>query len=429
MTPSSLSAPLSVVQTQQEIAALVAKLRINAAKEDRTQTVSTEDLLGRVLSVDLISPINVPAHDNSAMDGYALRYADLVLASETVLPITGSIFAGDQQIMQLPPHAAMKIMTGAMMPGGADVVVPFENATSDELTVTVPAGLTLGQNRRFAGEDLTKNHVALPKHKRCGPAEMGLIASLGIAQVEVFERLKVAIFSTGNELADFGQTLQPGQVFDSNRYTLKGMLAKLDVNAIDLGIVRDDPTALEATLRLAMTQADIVISSGGVSVGEADFTRSVMAKLGSIDFCTVAMRPGRPLAVGVIGENKLYFGLPGNPVAVMMTFYFFVQAAIRQLAGEQYTTPPLMQAISQSAFRKKPGRTEYQRAYVTSEVTSEGNSATDRLLQPTVRSTGHQGSGVLSSMSHSNCLVVLHHEQGSVAAGDLVNILTFSGLL
>jgi molybdopterin molybdotransferase len=417
MTPSSLSSPLSVAQTQQEIASLVAKLRILCELNNRTQVVDTGNLLGRVLSLDLISPINVPAHDNSAMDGYALRHADLLQSGETILPITGSAFAGDQQIMNLGARSAVKIMTGAMMPIGADVVVPFENVTSNGDTVTVPLGQVLGQNRRFAGEDLTVNHIALPKNKRCGPAEMGLIASLGIASVQVFERLRVAIFSTGNELADFGQILLPGQVFDSNRYTLKGMLARLHVDVIDLGIVRDDPTALEATLRKAMSQANIVISSGGVSVGEADFTKDVMAKLGSIDFCTVAMRPGRPLAVGVVGESKLYFGLPGNPVAVMMTFYFFVQAAIRQMSGELYNPSPLLQARSLSKFRKRPGRTEYQRAFVFNDGT------------PQVKSTGQQGSGVLSSMTKANCLVVLSHEQSDVQEGDLVDIVTFEGIL
>jgi molybdopterin molybdotransferase len=417
MTPSSLSSPLSVAQTQQEIAALVAKIRNLCGRDDCTQIVGTADLLGRVLSVDLVSPINVPAHDNSAMDGYALRHSDLSMSSETILPITGSAFAGDQHIIQLGASSAIKIMTGAMMPIGADVVVPFENATSNGTTVTVPLGQVLGQNRRFAGEDLTINHIALPKRKRCDPAEMGLIASLGISRAQVFERLKVAIFSTGNELADFGQTLQPGQVFDSNRYTLKGMLAKLHVDVIDLGIVRDDPAALEATLRKAMSQADIVISSGGVSVGEADFTKDVMATLGSIDFCTVAMRPGRPLAVGVVGENKLYFGLPGNPVAVMMTFYFFVQAAIRQMSGELYNPSPLIQAKSLSKFRKRPGRTEYQRAFVFNDGI------------PQVKSTGQQGSGVLSSMTKANCLVVLSHDQGDVLEGDFVDIVIFEGIL
>jgi molybdopterin molybdotransferase len=418
MSPSSLSSPLPVIQTQQEIAALVRSLaesleKINGAKA----MMRTFDLLGMVLSADIISPINVPAHDNSAMDGYAFRFTDLATSGDTTLPVIQTTFAGDQQHTTLVAGTAAKVMTGAMMPFGADTVVPFENAVFDGMNVTIPAGQTLGQNRRFAGEDLTKNTCAIAKGTRCGPAEMGLIASLGIGACEVFTKLTVAIFSTGNELADFNQTLKIGQVFDSNRYTLMGMLSKLHVDVIDLGIVPDDPMLLEKTLQLATQKADVVISSGGVSVGEADFTRDVMAKLGRIDFCTVAMRPGRPIAVGVIGENKLYFGLPGNPVAVMMTFYFFVQAAIRQLSGEKYTTPPLMKAISHSAFKKKPGRTEYQRAYVVSDG------------QPVVTSTGQQGSGVLRSMSEANCLVVLGHEQASVAVGDQVDILLFNGLL
>ncbi len=422
MTPSSLSTPLSVEQTQKEIAELVAVLRESTRRRDAiAELIGVENLLGKVLSEDIISPINVPAHDNSAMDGYAVRFCDLDELQDTLMKVVGSIFAGAGSVSQLPAKCAIKIMTGAVMPIGADTVIPFENAQSDGTFVSIPSGQKLGQNRRFAGEDLSQGKVALPQGKRCGPAEMGLIASLGISHCKVNTQLRVAILSTGNELVDFGSTPKAGQVFDSNRYTLRGMLEKLHVEVIDLGIVSDDPLALEATLNRASQMADVIISSGGVSVGEADFTRDVMQKLGRIDFCTVAMRPGRPIAVGVIGgengRDKLYFGLPGNPVAVMMTFYFFVQPAIRQLEGEKYTTPLFMQAISQSAFKKKAGRTEYQRAYVVSDG------------QPKVSSTGQQGSGVLRSMSEANCLVVLHHQQENVAIGDVVNIVLFDGLL
>jgi molybdopterin molybdotransferase len=419
MTPSSLSAPLSVEQTQKEIAELVILLRNTAQKRNEKEAlIGVGNLLGKILSEDIISPINVPAHDNSAMDGYAVRFQDLHKNSETLLPIVGNVFAGITSNGPLAPNTASKIMTGAVMPVGADTVIPFENARLDGAMVIIPQGQSLGQNRRFAGEDLTKNHTAVAKGKRCGPAEMGLIASLGISHCKVEPKLKVAILSTGNELADFGSTLKTGQVFDSNRYTLRGMLTKLDVEVIDLGIVADDKLALENALIKASQVADVIISSGGVSVGEADFTREVMAKLGTIDFCTVAMRPGRPIAVGVIGDQKLYFGLPGNPVAVMMTFYFFVQNALRQLAGELAQTQPLMRAKSRSTFKKKPGRTEYQRAYVY----SEGG-------QPWVKSTGSQGSGVLRSMSEANCLVVLSHNQGNVDEGDFVDIVLFEGIL
>jgi molybdopterin molybdotransferase len=419
MTPSSLSTPLSVEQTQKEIAELVAVLRKSRESTGLSaEFVSVENLLGKVLSEDIVSPINVPAHDNSAMDGYAVRFQDLLTSGDTTLPVMGSVFAGETSNEPLPPNTAFKIMTGAVMPTGADTVIPFENAKLDGAAVTIPSGQTLGQNRRFAGEDLTKNHTALAKGKRCGPAEMGLVASLGIRQCKVESRLKVAILSTGNELADFGSTLKAGQVFDSNRYTLRGMLTKLDVEVIDIGIIPDDKLALEKALIHASQVADVIISSGGVSVGEADFTREIMAKLGSIDFCTVAMRPGRPIAVGVIGDNRLYFGLPGNPVAVMMTFYFFVQAALRQLAGEVSVIRPMMQVKSFSKFRKKPGRTEYQRAYVY----SDGDG-------PCVKSTGSQGSGVLRSMSEANCLVVLSHDQGNVDEGDFVDLVIFEGLL
>jgi molybdopterin molybdotransferase len=421
MTPSSLSAPLSVEQTQKEISLFVAELsKTLHGDKANSEQVSTENLLGKILSDDIVSPIDVPAHDNSAMDGYAVRFQELLPDQATTLPIVGTIFAGDSKQLALPSNSAYKIMTGAVMPIGADTVVPFENAQLDGETVTIPKLQALGQNRRFKGEDLTKNHIAIAKGKRCGPAEIGLIASLGISHCMVNARLKVAILSTGNELADFGSSLKVGQVFDSNRYTLRAMLTKLDVEVIDIGIVADDKTALEGALIRAAEVADVIISSGGVSVGEADFTREIMAKLGRIDFCTVAMRPGRPIAIGVIGNKKLYFGLPGNPVAVMMTFYFFVQTAIRQLAGELFKPRPMLQAKSLSTFRKKPGRTEYQRAYVYSDGSLGG---------PCVKSTGSQGSGVLRSMSEANCLVVLSHDQGSVAEGDFVDIVIFEGIL
>jgi molybdopterin molybdotransferase len=423
MTPSSLDHQLPVAQAQQEIAELVSQLLSNLSFNRTIEQVETSALLGRVLAADVISPINVPAHDNSAMDGYAVRFVDLHPTATTNLKIADSAFAGQARQLTANAGEAIKVMTGAMMPIGADTVIPFENALVNKDLVSIPAGQILGQNRRFMGEDLTLGIAALKAGRRCTPADMGLVASLGIQNCAVYARLKVAIFSTGNEVAALGQTLMPGQVYDSNRFTLLGMLARLNVDVIDLGVVPDDPSALEAAL-IASTcsphNANIVISSGGVSVGEADFTRRVMAKLGNIDFCTVAMRPGRPIAVGTLTANALYFGLPGNPVAVMITFYFFVKAAIRQLAGEVWDEPPLLQAKTVSALRKKPGRTEYQRAYVFTAP----NGRT-----PLVRSTGQQGSGVLRSMSEANCLVVLNHQQTNANEGDWVDIVRFDGLI
>jgi molybdopterin molybdotransferase len=423
MTPSSLDHQLPVAQAQIEIAHLVSQLLSNQSSERVVEQVETAALLGRILAADVMSPINVPPHDNSAMDGYAVRFVDLHPNASTTLTVTNSVFAGQSSQLSATAGEAIKVMTGAMMPIGADTVIPFEGATLNDNQVVIPAGQVLGQNRRFMGEDLVLGTAALKTGRCCTPADMGLIASLGIQSCAVYPRLKVAIFSTGNEVAALGQPLLPGQVYDSNRFTLLGMLARLNVEVLDLGVVPDDPLALEAALKAATNDknnANIVISSGGVSVGEADFTRTVMAKLGKIDFCTVAMRPGRPIAVGTLEGDALYFGLPGNPVAVMITFYFFVKAAIRQLAGETWNEPPLLQAKTVSALRKKPGRTEYQRAFVF--TASDGRT-------PLVRSTGQQGSGVLRSMSEANCLVVLNHQQANANEGDWVDIVRFDGLI
>jgi molybdopterin molybdotransferase len=424
MTPSSLTKPLAVEQAQAEIAMLVLaqnELRSALTKAGRTESVSTIDLLNRVFAENVISPINVPSHDNSAMDGYALAYADLKADSETTLNVVGTSFAGDANRRAISAGQAIKVMTGAMMPLGADTVVPFENASEVSNHVTIPTGQKLGQNRRFAGEDLAVGKAAVRSGRRCTASDMGLIASLGISSCLVHPKIKVALLSTGDELTALGSPLLPGKIYDSNRFTLTGLLAKLGVEIIDLGIIPDIPNALETALKYATEKADVIISSGGVSVGEADFTRAVMNRLGSVDFCTVAMRPGRPIAIGRLQSNEksaLYFGLPGNPVAVMVTFYFFVRDAIRQLSGE--SVPPLafVKANAQTAFRKKSGRTEYQRAIY--EITA------DRRAQ--VRSTGGQGSGVLSSMSSANCLVVLHHEQTSIDVGDTVDVVLFDSL-
>jgi molybdopterin molybdotransferase len=282
----------------------------------------------------------------------------------------------------------------------------------------VPAGQHAGQNRRRRGEDLAVGRPALVAGKRLTPADLGLLASLGVAEVPVRRRLRVAFFSTGDELRSIGEPLAPGQIYDSNRYTLHGMLRRLGVDLIDMGVVGDSPQALEEAMRIAGESADAIISSGGVSVGEADFTRQVMAKLGDVAFWKIAMRPGRPMAFGRVGD-ACYFGLPGNPVAVMITFYFFARDALLRMMGATPLPQPYLRARSLDALRKKPGRTEYQRA-----VVSVGN---DGLME--VRITGGQGSGVLRSMSEANCIVVLHHDQGSVRPGDPVDCLAFHGLL
>jgi molybdopterin molybdotransferase len=315
-------------------------------------------------------------------------------------------------------------MTGALIPIGCDTVVPQEFTQVDsETTVTVPAGtVAAGDNLRRKGEDLHVGGTALASGKILRPADIGLLASLGIVAAPVRRRLRVAFFSTGDELRSVGETLDAGCVYDSNRYTLHGMLTRLGCEVVDLGVVRDDPLSLEAALRRACEQADAIITSGGVSAGAADYTRQTVGQLGDVAFWTIAMRPGRPMAFGKIssnGKNAYLFGLPGNPVAVMVSFYVFVRDALLQMMAAQHAPLPLMRAWAQTAIRKKPGRTEYQRGILT--LDSAGIAQ--------VRITGAQGSGILRSMSEANCLVVLKHEQGNVDAGDAVDVWLFDGMI
>jgi molybdopterin molybdotransferase len=382
------------------------------------ERVAIRNALDRVLAEDLVSPIDVPSHDNSAMDGYAVRAADLDADGGASLRLVGSAFAGQPYQGAAGPGDTVRVMTGAVMPDGFDTVVIQEVVTVDRDRVRIPPGQQAGQNRRRRGEDLSRGKPALHAGKRLTPADLGLLASLGFAEVPVRRRLRVAFFSTGDELRSVGEPLAPGQLYDSNRYTLYGMLTRLGVDLVDMGVVRDDPESLENAVRIAAANADAIISSGGVSVGEADFTKQVMDKLGDIAFWTIAMRPGRPMAFGRIGRAS-YFGLPGNPVAVMITFYFFAREALLRQMGAQTSPLPFVRARSLSAFRKRPGRTEYQRAHLLREP--DGTMS--------VRSAGSQGSGVLRSMSEANCIVVLHHEQGSVETGDLVDCIAFEGLI
>lgn len=374
--------------------------------------------LGRVLAADIVSPISVPAHDNSAMDGYALRGADLAADAPTTLAVIGTVYAGRPSDAVPAAGQCVRIMTGGVMPAGCDSVIPQEQvARITEDSITIDAGvIRSGDNRRFAGEDLMAGSAALAAGRIIGPADLGLLASLGIAAIPVRRRLRVAFFSTGDELRAIGQPLDAGCVYDSNRYTLFGMLTRLGCEIIDMGIVRDEPQALEDALRHACEQADAIVTSGGVSVGAADYTRQIMARMGDVTFWKIGMRPGRPLAFGRIaaqGKSAYLFGLPGNPVAVMVSFYFFARAALLRMMGA-HAPLQMVKARSAGAIRKKPGRTEYQRAIV-----ADGE----------VRITGAQGSGILRSMTQANCMVVLHDEQGSVAPGDMVDVLLFDGLV
>jgi len=377
----------------------------------QTERIAIREALGRVLAEEIVPKINVPAHDNSAMDGYAVRFSDL----DKPLKEIGTALAGKPFTGKVGAGECVRIMTGAVMPEGADTVVIQEIVKKEAGRIVVPSGQKRAQNVRYAGEDLKVGVAVLQSGKSLRPAELGLIASLGIGEVKVKRRLRVALFATGDELASIGSPLKDGEVYDSNRYTVHGMLSRLGVEIIDMGVVRDDPAKLEAAFKKA-SSADAIITTGGVSVGEADFIRQMMAKLGEVLFWKIAMRPGRPMAFGRIGEAWL-FGLPGNPVAVMVTFYAFVREALLHLAGRADEVLPLLQVKSSVSLRKVPGRTEYQRGIVFRE---NGEWK--------VRTTGQQGSGVLRSMSEANCFIVLEHERGNVQPGDPVSVQLFEGL-
>jgi molybdopterin molybdotransferase len=397
------------------------------APVEQSERVGIFDACGRVLARDLVSPISVPPHDNSAMDGYAFDGVQLAQAP-LQLQVVGTAMAGKAWQGAVRPGQCVKIMTGAIMPAGLDTVVPQEfTKTLADGRIEVPAGLLrAGDNRRCKGEDLMQGHPALQAGERFGPAACGLVASLGIGEVDVFRRLRVACFSTGDEILSVGEPPREGAVYDSNRYTVHALLARLGCEVIDLGVIRDEPARLEQAFRDAAARADAIITTGGVSVGEADFTKAMMKKLGDVAFWRIAMRPGRPMAVGRIaaagqapGGGAVLFGLPGNPVAVMVTFLAFVRPALLRMMGARATAPVLLQARSAEAMRKKPGRTEYQRGIVARTPAGA--------LE--VRTTGNQGSGVLSSMVQANGLIVLHHAQGSVAVGDAVDVMMFDGVI
>jgi molybdopterin molybdotransferase len=386
-----------------------------------TERVHVRAALGRVLGADVVSPLAVPGHDNSAMDGYALRYADLAATGETVLVRAGESFAGHPSPARVGPGQCVRIFTGGVMPEGADSVVMQERTTESDGRVRVAAGALrrAGENRRLAGEDVARGQVVLRRGARLRPAELGVIASLGIGEVTVHRRLRVAFFSTGDELKPIGTPLAAGDVYDSNRYTLHGMLARLDCELLDMGVVADVPADLERAFADAAAAADVVITSGGVSVGEADFVRRILERLGEVLFWKIAMKPGRPLAYGKLGGAH-FFGLPGNPVSVMVTFYQFVRDALRVLQGEHDVAPvPTFRVPLAAPIRKAPGRTEFQR----------GVLAADGHRGWTVRPTGDQGSGILSSMAQANCFIVLDREAGDCAAGDLVAVQLLEGIV
>ena len=374
--------------------------------------------LGRVLSEDIISPVNVPAHINSAMDGWAIRIEDLANDPSKALAEVGTSFAGQPFTGEVGPGQCVRIFTGGVVPEGCDAIVMQEKAVADGKAITFSAGVKQGQNVRYAGEDLNQGALALAKGRVMRPAELGLLASLGIGDVSVYRPLRVVFFSTGDELVSIGSPLGEGQIYDSNRYTLHGMLTRMGCEVIDMGVVRDDPALLEKAFHDASEIGDVVITSGGVSVGEADYVKQLLSKLGEVVFWKIAMKPGRPLAYGKIGRAH-FFGLPGNPVSVMVTFYQFVRDALLILQGvNPIPAQPLLKAVCTSAIKKAPGRTEFQRGVLYLE---------DGVYK--VRTTGEQGSGILKSMSEANCFIMLHDHVGNVDAGATVEVQILEGVI
>ena len=398
------------------------------------ERVALRAALGRVLAEDVISPIDVPAHDNAAMDGYAFDGASAptwhgpVGGAPLKLTVAGQARAGHPFEQTCRAGECVRIMTGAPMPAGCDTVVPQEVVTRAGNDVTFDAErIERGANCRHTGEDIARGRAALEAGRLVRAADLGLLASLGIAEVSVRRRLRVAFFSTGDELRSIGEPLDAGCVYDSNRYTLHAMLARMNVDALDLGVVRDEPEALEAALRTAAASADVVLTSGGVSVGDADFTARMTATFGDVAFWQLAMRPGRPLAFGRLwpgerGPNErsaVFFGLPGNPVAVMVAFYQLVRDALVIMSGAAACPPLQFAAASSAPIKKRPSRTEYLRGVATRDAAGQWSVAPTR----------SQGSGVLSSMSEANCFIVLAHDRADVAAGDAVDIMPFDGLI
>jgi molybdopterin molybdotransferase len=404
--------------TIEQARALLAAMVVPIAE---TEACAIGEALDRILAGDLISPINVPAHDNAAMDGFSVQAADLDPKGETRLVIVAESLAGRPCPIAPGPGQAVRIMTGAMMPAGHDTVVPRELCRVEGRSLGIPPGQLARSNCRMRGEDLRAGQTALGIGTRIGPAELGLIASLGLSEVIVRRRARVAFFSSGDELRGAGQTIAAGQIYDSNRYTLLGMIRRLGAEPIDLGIVADQPPAIEQVINHAARSADLVISSAGVSKGDADFTQEALSRLGEVAAWQLLVRPGRPLAVGRVGK-AIYIGLPGNPVAAMLGFIFLARDVLLALAGAAPRPLAIVPARLAEPIRKRPGRLEWQRGRLLG-----GAEADTGELR--VATTGDQGSGILRSMTEADCIIVLESDRGDCAAGEWVSCVPMAALL
>ena len=396
-----------------------ARTRIHASISavDGVESVAIRSALDRVLAVAVLSPIDVPAYTNSAMDGYAVSSTDLPSNGQNTLTVCGTALAGHPLEFAVKPGQCARIMTGAMLPEGTDTIIMQEHVERNGEVITIDDRHRSGQHVRRAGEDLATGQTVLEVGRFITPADLGLLASLGIAEVQVKRKLRVAFFSTGDELRSIGQPLQAGQIYDSNRYTLYGALTALGVEILDMGVIPDDRELIEQAFQQAAENADAMITTGGVSVGEADFVKETLDRLGQVGFWKIAMKPGRPLSFGQVGKAS-FFGLPGNPVSAMVTFYQIVLPALNQMMGKSQIEPVTIQARCVSALKKSAGRVEYQRGILEQDVQG----------QMVVRSTGHQGSHILRSMSLANCFIVLPMESSGAEPGEIISVQPFYGL-
>lgn len=406
------SESISVESARQKILAKISPIAT-------TEKLTLHQSLNRVLAQDIVSTLKVPGHTNSAMDGYALSGDDLPGTTPRQYSVIGTAFAGQPFKDQCHAGQCVRIMTGAAMPAGTDTVVMQEH--SEKITDTkirLAAGHKKDQNVRQAGEDIAEGSIVLKEGHYIQAADLGVMASIGIAEISVYRRPRIAFFSTGDELRSVGEPLNTGDIYDSNRYSLHGMLSQLNVEIIDLGVVKDKLKDLREAFETAASKADLVITTGGVSVGEADFVKNIVEEMGEIHIWKIAMKPGRPVTFGEL-DHAVFFGLPGNPVSVMTTFYQFALPAIQQLSGQGARSPLTIEVICNSALKKRQGRFECQRGILYRNETG----------QLTVCATGKQGSGILTSMSRANCLILLDEHCNGIDVGDYVTVQPFNTYL
>ncbi len=401
------------------VAEAIARMKTAIVPTNSTEIVSLQNALDRVVAEPIFSCVEIPSHDNSAMDGYAFAHSQADLTQ--TLKIVGTALAGHPFYGEIGNGECVRIMTGAVVPEGTDTVIMQEQINLIEDAIQLTRLPDLGENIRRAGEDISLNSLVIEQGKRINPIDIGLLASLGVTKVKVFTPIRVAVLSTGDELKSGGEPLKAGELYDSNRQTLLALLSRLDVTVIDCGLVKDDPEKIRCAFESAIAQADVVISSGGVSVGDADYTKSVLASLGNINFWKVAMKPGKPFAFGTFKKetsNCYFFGLPGNPVSAVVTYHQLVLPALRHLSGEKVPETLSLNLVTQTPFKKQPGRADYQRGML-----SPHNGET------TISSTGNQSSGVLSSIARANAYVVLEQERGAVSKGETITVIPFDKYL